>query len=159
MASGKCTRLIKKCFNHYFHLKVDQPDLALPREMYLDQESYAEYIQAYKDFIVQTAVVITRYFNMRMWLRLLRNVFFLIFRELGENVVEEKLRQSAENIFQFERFLAIVSAIFLVKSGFRYLLCAFVVFSDLAPTRPIALLLFFGMNWGLLALLNKVCAV
>ena len=40
---------------------VDQPDLALPRTMYLDTESYADYIAAYKTFMLETAMVMARY--------------------------------------------------------------------------------------------------
>lgn len=68
---------------------MDQPDLALPRDMYLDTESYAEYITAYKNFMVETALVMTR--------------------ETGDNVPEEKLRESAEAVFMFETFLAKIS--------------------------------------------------
>ena len=41
-------------------LYVDQPDLALPRQFYLDTESYADYITAYKTFMHETAVVMAR---------------------------------------------------------------------------------------------------
>ncbi len=44
--------------------------------------------QAYKDFIVETAVVLTR--------------------EIGDNVPIEDLRKSAEEIYEFERQLAMV---------------------------------------------------
>ena len=40
---------------------VDQPDLALPRDMYLDTESYADYITAYKTFMLDTATVMARF--------------------------------------------------------------------------------------------------
>ena len=43
---------------------VDQPDLALPRDMYLDTESYADYITAYKTFMLDTATVMARFVKM-----------------------------------------------------------------------------------------------
>ena len=40
--------------------KVDQPDLGLPLSMYLDLDSYADYIAAYKTYMVDTARVMSR---------------------------------------------------------------------------------------------------
>lgn len=68
-------------------IHVDQTSLALPRDFYLDTEgSYDEYIQAYKNFIVDVAVVMTR--------------------EAGENVPIEELKASAEDLYAFEKQLA-----------------------------------------------------
>merc|ERR1712241_1508847 len=70
-------------------LYLDQPDLALPRQFYLDTESYADYITAYKTFMHETAVVMAR--------------------ELGETVNEDELSAAVENVFQFEAALAVFS--------------------------------------------------
>ena len=40
--------------------QVDQPDLGLPLSMYLDLDSYADYIAAYKTYMVDTARVMVR---------------------------------------------------------------------------------------------------
>ena len=50
---------------------MDQPDLGLPMSMYLDLDSYADYIAAYKTFMVDTAKVVVR--------------------ELGSTVTDEQL--------------------------------------------------------------------
>ena len=39
---------------------MDQPDLGLPMSMYLDLDSYADYIAAYKTYMVDTARVMVR---------------------------------------------------------------------------------------------------
>ena len=39
---------------------VDQPSLALPRDMYLHTDDFADYILAYKGFMLETAKVMTR---------------------------------------------------------------------------------------------------
>ena len=39
-------------------MKVDQPDLGLPLSMYLEESSYTDYIAAYKQFIVDIALVV-----------------------------------------------------------------------------------------------------
>lgn len=65
---------------------IDQPGLGLPLSMYLDLESYASYITAYKTFMVDLARVIVR--------------------ELGTGVTEDMLLESAEQIFEFEREIA-----------------------------------------------------
>ena len=70
-------------------VKIDQPDLGLPLSMYLDLDSYASYISAYKTFMVELAKVIVR--------------------ELGTGVTEETLVAKAEEIFEFERQIAQVS--------------------------------------------------
>ena len=41
--------------------QIDQPSLALPRAMYLDTEKYADFIATYKTFMLDTAIVMTRY--------------------------------------------------------------------------------------------------
>jgi len=65
---------------------IDQPDLGLPLSMYLDLDSYASYISAYKTFMVEVSKVIVR--------------------ELGTGVTEETLVAKAEEIFEFERQIA-----------------------------------------------------
>ena len=50
---------------------MDQPDLGLPMSMYLDLDSYADYIAACKTFMVDTAKVVVR--------------------ELGSTVTDEQL--------------------------------------------------------------------
>jgi len=67
---------------------VDQPDLGLPLSMYLDLESYAEYITAYKTFMVDTARVLVR--------------------ELGTSVTEEQLVAAADKVFDFETRVAMM---------------------------------------------------
>ena len=56
--------------------------------MYLDLDSYADYIAAYKTFIVETAKVFAR--------------------EIGTAVTEETLVAKAEDVFEFERQIAMV---------------------------------------------------
>lgn len=63
--------------------------MALPREMYLKPDEYADFITAYKTFMLKTAKVMTR--------------------ELGENVSPDLLGAAVENIFTFETSLAYVS--------------------------------------------------
>jgi len=67
---------------------VDQPELALPLSMYMDLDSYADYIAAYKTFMVETAKVFVR--------------------EMGTAVSEETLMAKADEIFEFERQIALV---------------------------------------------------
>jgi len=67
---------------------IDQPDLGLPQSMYLDLDSYADYIAAYKTFIVETSKVFAR--------------------EIGTEVTEETLVAKAEDVFEFERQIAMV---------------------------------------------------
>jgi len=67
---------------------IDQPGLALPLSMYLDLDSYADYIAAYKTFMVETARVMVR--------------------ELGTSVTEDQLILTADKIFDFEREVALV---------------------------------------------------
>merc|ERR1740137_126408 len=67
---------------------VDQPGLGLPLSMYLDLESYADYIAAYKTYMVDTAKVMVR--------------------ELATGVTEETLMAKAEEVFEFERQIALV---------------------------------------------------
>ena len=50
-----CRKLIEILIN-----QVDQPDLGLPLSMYLDLDSYADYIAAYKTYMVDTARVMVR---------------------------------------------------------------------------------------------------
>ena len=56
--------------------------------MYLDLESYADYIAAYKTFMVETGRVMVR--------------------ELGSGVSEETLMAKADEVFEFERQVAMV---------------------------------------------------
>ena len=67
-------------------LSVDQPSLALPRDFYMDQETYADYIEAYKTYIVDVARVFVR--------------------ETTAGISDEELRQHAEELFAFEYRLA-----------------------------------------------------
>jgi len=67
---------------------IDQPDLGLPMSMYLDVESYADYIAAYKNFMVSAAAVFAR--------------------ELGSSVTAEQLQASADEVFEFERQIAMI---------------------------------------------------
>ena len=57
--------------------------------MYMDLDSYADYIAAYKTFMVETAKVFVR--------------------EMGTAVSEETLMAKADEIFEFERQIALVS--------------------------------------------------
>jgi len=66
---------------------VDQPDLGLPLSMYLDLDSYADYIAAYKTYMVDTARVMVR--------------------ELGTAVPDEQLAMAADKIFDFEMNVAL----------------------------------------------------
>jgi len=68
---------------------LDQPDLALPRSMYLDTENYAEYIAAYKKLIFKVAQVMTR--------------------ELATNIPDETLNVDVEAVFEFEAQIAKIS--------------------------------------------------
>lgn len=67
---------------------VDQPDLGLPQSMYLDTESYADYITAYKTFMVESAKVFVK--------------------EMSSGVSEETLMAKADEVFEFERQIAMV---------------------------------------------------
>ncbi|TRY79621.1 hypothetical protein TCAL_09039 [Tigriopus californicus] len=68
-------------------LYIDQTSLALPRDFYIDQDTYADYISAYKNYIVDIARVMTR--------------------EIGSGVSDTALIQAADNIVAFETKLAI----------------------------------------------------
>ena len=59
---------------------MDQPDLGLPLSMYLDLDSYADYIAAYKTYMVDTARVMVR--------------------ELGTAVPDEQLAMVSPNFLQ-----------------------------------------------------------
>lgn len=67
---------------------IDQPSLALPRDMYIE-DSYAEFVKTYKKYITDTATV--------------------MIRELGSNVADEDLKSEVENIYNFEMELAKIS--------------------------------------------------
>lgn len=67
---------------------IDQPELGLPHSMYLDEDSYSDYIAAYKTFIVNSARVLVR--------------------ELGTAVTGDTLIQKANEIFEFEKQIAMV---------------------------------------------------
>ena len=49
-------------FKHHhdipFYVQIDQPDLGLPLAMYSDEESYATYIKAYKQYMVDVATIL-----------------------------------------------------------------------------------------------------
>ena len=66
--------------------QIDQPSFILPREFYVDQVTYAPYIEAYKTYIVNVARVMAR--------------------EAGNTVDDATLTQKAEDIFTFEAKLA-----------------------------------------------------
>ena len=72
-------------------VQVDQPELGLPLSMYLDTESYAEYITAYKTFMFELAKVLVR--------------------ELGTSVSDDQIHTQLEQAFDFERRLATVSSV------------------------------------------------
>ena len=63
--------------------------MALPRDFYLDQDQYATIIQAYKEFMMSTAKVITR--------------------EIHENVDDAAIMQGVQSVIDFETQLAAVS--------------------------------------------------
>jgi len=67
-------------------LYVDQPELGLPLSMYLDTESYAEYITAYKTFMFEVALVLVR--------------------ELGSSVTDDQIHSQVEQAFAFETKIA-----------------------------------------------------
>ena len=74
-------------------LKVDQPELGLPMTMYLDPESYVDYITAYKTFMFDVAKVVAR--------------------ELGSSTItDESINADVESAFEFERSIAMVCIIF-----------------------------------------------
>lgn len=54
--------------------------------MYVEQDSYTEYINAYKTYVFEVANVISR--------------------ELGTNIPEPDLRQAVDDLFAFETELA-----------------------------------------------------
>ena len=70
----------------FYILKLDQPSFALPRAMYVNPESFAVYVAAYKEYIVDVARVISR--------------------EEGNGISDETLIQAAEDIFTLEAKLA-----------------------------------------------------
>jgi hypothetical protein len=61
----------------------------MPLLMYLDLESYADYIAAYKTFMIECAIVMVR--------------------ELGTGVSDESVIAKADEVFEFERQIALVS--------------------------------------------------
>ena len=69
--------------------QIDQPSFGLPREFYEDPATYAEYVDAYKTYIVDVARVMSR--------------------EAGQNVPDAMLMVAADNVFDFESQLALVS--------------------------------------------------
>ena len=81
--------------------------------MYLDPDSYADYINAYKTFILDTAKIMTRfvhYYTLEKSSVVIEIILRLLpFRELGENVGLDLLGAAVENIFAFEVALARVS--------------------------------------------------
>ena len=48
----------KSSFSSFW--QIDQPDLALPRVMYVEPNQYGEYLQAYKTFMLETAIIMSR---------------------------------------------------------------------------------------------------
>ena len=75
---------------HNSDIKIDQPELGLPLSMYLDTESYAAYITAYKTFMFDVAKVVAR--------------------ELGSpaSVTDDSIMADVEKAFEFERSIAMV---------------------------------------------------
>ena len=55
----RCSTTIHTSFV-LWHFQIDQPSLALPRDMYI-QDSYAEFVKTYKKYITDTATVMIRY--------------------------------------------------------------------------------------------------
>ena len=70
--------------------------------MYLDTESYAEYITAYKTFMFEVARVLVR--------------------ELGSSVSDDQIQTQLEQAFEFERKIATVSIYRLKRGLSNYLL-------------------------------------
>ena len=68
--------------------------------MYLDTESYAEYITAYKTFMSEVARVVVR--------------------ELGSSVTDDQIHSQVEQVFAFETKIAMVSQ-FCFKSSKLFL--------------------------------------
>lgn len=71
-------------------VQVDQPSLGLAHSMYLDPESYSDYITAYKTFMFDVAKVVAR--------------------ELGSpaSVTDDSIMADVEKAFEFERSIAMV---------------------------------------------------
>jgi len=67
-------------------ISLDQPSLGLPHSMYLDLDSYATYITAYKTYIFDTAKIMVR--------------------EMGSSVTDESLTAAVEDIFLLETGIA-----------------------------------------------------
>ena len=70
-------------------MQVDQPSLGLAHSMYLDPESYSDYITAYKTFMFEVARVVVR--------------------ELGSSVTDDQIHSQVEQVFAFETKIAMVS--------------------------------------------------
>jgi len=67
---------------------VDQPDLGLPLSMYLEESSYTDYIAAYKQFMVDIALVVVR--------------------ESGSGITEEAIVAAVEQVYQLEKQIAAI---------------------------------------------------
>jgi len=67
---------------------IDQPSLGLPLSMYLDPESYADYITAYKTFMYDVAKVVSLH--------------------LQSGVTDDDIGSSVEAAFEFEKSLALI---------------------------------------------------
>ena len=74
--------------------QLDQPELGLPHSMYLDLESYADYITAYKTFMFDVAKIVAG--------------------ALESSVSDEEIMADVEKAFEFETSIALVS------DGFSY---------------------------------------
>ena len=79
--------------------QVDQPDLGLPLSMYLDLDSYADYIAAYKTYMVDTARVMVR--------------------ELGTAVPDEQLAMVSPNFLQQFQLPKLPNFLLLLSSQFK----------------------------------------
>lgn len=70
-------------------LQLDQPELGLPHSMYLDLDSYADYITAYKTFMFDVAKIVAG--------------------ALESSVSDEEIMADVEKAFEFETSIALVS--------------------------------------------------
>lgn len=76
------------CYFNFSPSQVDQPELGLPLDMFLDLESYSDYIASYKTFMFDVAKVVAR--------------------EMNTGVTDDALMADVEAAFEFERSLALV---------------------------------------------------
>ena len=84
---------------------MDQPDLGLPMSMYLDLDSYADYIAAYKTYMVDTARVMVRELGTGVSDEQLAMVGSC-FMQRRLIVSTKRIFQAADKMFDFEREVA-----------------------------------------------------